>query len=106
MSPVEGWSIRLYALPLPEASIKLLYHFFVGFCCVAVGVGFLLVCALGVGVEVPAGGGGGGERLGAGFLKLFRGLCVCFSDVEGLECGEVDSGVLCRWRPAVWAPGL
>lgn len=62
------------ALPQSEASIKLLYHFFVGFCCVVVGVGFLLVCALGVGVEVPAGGGVGGERLGVGFLKLFRGF--------------------------------
>lgn len=26
--------------------------------------------------------------------------------VLGEVCGEVDSGVLCRWRPAVWAPGL
>lgn len=26
--------------------------------------------------------------------------------VLGEVCGEVDSGVLCRWRPAVWMPGL
>lgn len=26
--------------------------------------------------------------------------------VLGEVCGEVDSGVLCRWRGAVWAPGL
>lgn len=26
--------------------------------------------------------------------------------VLGEVCGEVDSGVLCRWRPAVWMPGV
>ena len=62
MTTTGGWYHPFIQLSsLPEASIKLLYHFFVGFCCVAVGVGFLLVCALGVGVEVPAGGGVNGN---------------------------------------------
>lgn len=34
---------------------------------------------------------------------VLLGTCLW---VLGEVCGEVDSGVLCRWRGAVWAPGL
>lgn len=52
-----------------------------------------------------------------GFLKLFRGLCVCFSGMKGLECGEggfggfvsVASGCVGSWLVGVvvsWGYGV